>query len=232
MRIIEKIINHVLRERNYVYFLRKKGITIGENTKISNEYSIIDLNAPCLISIGNNVFLTSGHTILTHDYSRSVIARNSGSVLGFGGPVTIGNNVFVGMHTTILPNTIIEDDIIIGANSLVKGHLKSGYVYAGNPAKKICTLNEYANRREEKQVFEAIELFNSYYKKYNKVPKSSFFTSFDYQWLWEDVTNTNRFKNDFSTKNNDISYIIMHSKKRPFSNYDEFINYANKNIKK
>ena len=134
MGIIKRFYERRLRRRNYIEFLRNRGIQIGSNTIISNEYSIIDFQAPFLITVGNNVYITSGCTILTHDYSKVVIGRKNGNLLGFGGPVTIKNNVFIGMHTTILPNTTIDDNVIIGANSLVKGHLKSGYVYAGNPA--------------------------------------------------------------------------------------------------
>lgn len=223
MNLIKRYKNHKLRKTNYVKYLREKGITIGNNTKISNEYSIIDLQAPFLITIGNNVFLTSGHTILTHDYSRCVVSRTSGNVLGFGGLVTIKDNVFVGMHTTILPNTTIEENVIIGANSLVKGHLESGFVYAGNPAKKICTLSEYEQKREKQQIIEAQNIALAYKEKFGNFPREKVFELYDYQWLWEDIILNDRFINDFATKNNQIAFIYMQDKKRPFKDYNDFL---------
>lgn len=48
--------------------------------------------------------------------------------------VNIGNNVFIGAQCVILPGTVIEDNVAVAAHSTVKGILKSGYAYGGNPA--------------------------------------------------------------------------------------------------
>ncbi|STW71474.1 carbonic anhydrase [Klebsiella michiganensis] len=50
---------------------------------------------------------------------------------------TIGNRVLVGMGSILLDGVIVEDDIMIGAGSLVPQNkrLKSGYLYFGNPVK-------------------------------------------------------------------------------------------------
>jgi len=48
--------------------------------------------------------------------------------------IHIGNNVFIGSHCVILPGTIIRDNIVVAANSVVMGELRSGCLYAGNPA--------------------------------------------------------------------------------------------------
>lgn len=57
------------------------------------------------------------------------------------------DNVFIGSQTTILFNVCIGPNVIIGANSLVNKDLEGGYVYAGNPAKKICSFIEFVNKR-------------------------------------------------------------------------------------
>jgi len=48
--------------------------------------------------------------------------------------IEIGDNVFIGAQCIILPGTVIEDNVVIAANSTIKGNLKSGWVYGGNPA--------------------------------------------------------------------------------------------------
>lgn len=53
------------------------------------------------------------------------------------GDIAIGSNIFIGAQCIILPNAVIEDNVIVGANSLVKGTLENGHLYAGNPARKI-----------------------------------------------------------------------------------------------
>ena len=57
---------------------------------------------------------------------------------------TIGNRVLVGIGTIILDDVIVEDDVMIGAGSLVPPNkvLESGYLYMGSPAKKIRPLTE------------------------------------------------------------------------------------------
>lgn len=57
---------------------------------------------------------------------------------------TIGNRVLVGMGSILLDGVIVEDDVMIGAGSLVPQHkrLKSGYLYLGSPVKQIRPLKE------------------------------------------------------------------------------------------
>jgi acetyltransferase-like isoleucine patch superfamily enzyme len=52
-------------------------------------------------------------------------------------PIRIGNNVWIGRGCIIFPGTIIEDGVIVGSNSIVKGHLKANSIYAGAPLKLI-----------------------------------------------------------------------------------------------
>lgn len=51
---------------------------------------------------------------------------------------TLGDRVLVGMNATVLDGVVVEDDVIIAAGALVPPgkRLESGYVYAGNPAKR------------------------------------------------------------------------------------------------
>ena len=57
---------------------------------------------------------------------------------------TIGNRVLVGISTIILDDVIVEDDVMIGAGSLVPPNkiLESGYLYVGSPVKKVRPLTD------------------------------------------------------------------------------------------
>ena len=59
------------------------------------------------------------------------------------GETFVGNNVFIGMHATILMGTHVGDNVIIGAGSVVSGFFEDNVVLAGNPAKVICTIEDY-----------------------------------------------------------------------------------------
>ncbi len=60
------------------------------------------------------------------------------------GDISIGNNVFIGAQSVILPDTEIHDDVIIAANSTIKGKLESGWIYGGSPCKPIKKISENA----------------------------------------------------------------------------------------
>jgi len=104
----------------YITFLRRKGVKIGKNTKIfSPKTANIDITRPSLITIGDNVKITKYITMHTHGYDWSVIRHKYGKIVGSAGKVTIGNNVFIGVKSTILKSVSIGNNVIIGANSLV-----------------------------------------------------------------------------------------------------------------
>lgn len=87
------------------------------------------------VSIGNNVSIAHNCSILTADHVFNIqdkIIQDSGYVFN---KVTIGNNVWVGCGTRILPGSIIGDGVVIGANSVVKGILPADTVCVGAPAK-------------------------------------------------------------------------------------------------
>lgn len=104
----------------YIAYLRSQGMVIGENTFIyTPRECTIDETRPWMIEIGGNVSITKGVTILTHGYDWSVFKGMYGDVLGSAGRVKIGDNVFIGMNSTILKGVTIGDNVLIGANSLI-----------------------------------------------------------------------------------------------------------------
>ena len=166
-------------DNNQSFFLnslKTKGVTIGKNVLFVNpSSSSIDLTAPFLISIGDNVCISKGLSLFTHDYSAFVERMNTGEVLGGVGRVLIGSNVQIGANVTILMNTIIEDNVIIAAGAVCKGRLESGYLYGGVPAKKICSISDFINRRRQNQFEEAKEIVHSFHRKYGKFPGQEVF---------------------------------------------------------
>ena len=56
----------------------------------------------------------------------------------------MGNRVLIGINTIVLDDVIIEDDVMIGAGSLVPPRkvLKSGYLYVGSPVQQVRPLTE------------------------------------------------------------------------------------------
>ena len=120
---------------NSVEYLRSRGVKIGGGVNLIN--TTIDFSHGFLVSIGNNVTLT-GVKILAHDGSTQI---------PFGvskvGRVTIGNEVFVGHGTIILPGVTIGSRVVIGAGSVVSKDIPDNSVAAGNPVRVICSYDEF-----------------------------------------------------------------------------------------
>ena len=139
--------------KEFVYRLRgeyttekliKMGLKVRKNFKRLNGV-ILDPAHCWLITIGDNVGLGPRVHILAHDASTKQYLNYTKI-----GRVNIGNNVFVGADTIILPNVTIGDNVVIGANSTVTKDIPSNSVYAGNPAKFICTIEEYLDKNKKK----------------------------------------------------------------------------------
>ena len=121
---------------------RKRGVRIGNNV---NMYDCeLDYGHGYLIEIGNDCIITHT-TILTHDASTKMY-------LGYAkvGRVKIGDHVFIGQGSVILPGVEIGNDVIIGAGSIVRDSIPSDSVVMGNPASVICSLQKYIEKNRER----------------------------------------------------------------------------------
>jgi maltose O-acetyltransferase len=99
---------------------------------------------PWLISIGDECFLGSRVTILSHDSSTK---RHTG--YSRVGAVSIGCRVYVGASSIILPGVTVGDDAIIGAGSVVISDVPAGTVAAGNPCRVIQSTTEFTAQHRE-----------------------------------------------------------------------------------
>ncbi len=143
MKKFLKRIIYRLRANYITEDLIKMGLIVGKNFHRMHDV-ILDPSHCWLIEIGDDVTLAPRVHILAHDASLF-------NHLGYTriGKVQIGNNVFVGADTVILPNVSVGDNSIIGANSTVSKSIPSGVVAAGSPAKIICSIEEFIHKNEK-----------------------------------------------------------------------------------
>lgn len=231
--LLNIIRNIVFREKasseKFVSYLRKQGVRVGKDVSIyAPRHTVIDVTCPSLLSIGNHVRITHGVIILTHDYSWSVLKRlpqSKGCILGAQSPVSIGNNVFIGMNSVITRGVTIGDNVVIGAGSVVTSDCESNGVYAGVPARKIMSIDDYLNKRKEAQFFEAKELALAYYYNYGEKPPKEVFR--EYFMLFcdaESAMNVPEFKRQMALcEGLDDSVQYMENHLPMFSSYEEFM---------
>lgn len=124
--------------------LIKMGMKVGKNFGRLNGV-ILDPSHCWLIEIGDNVTMAPRVHVLCHDASTKQFLDYTKI-----GRVTIGNNVFVGAESVILPGVTIGDNVIIGANSTVTHDIPNNSVAAGTPARVLCTLEEYLDKEQKR----------------------------------------------------------------------------------
>jgi maltose O-acetyltransferase len=128
-------------ERRKLRKLINRGLKIGKGFDMFDSH--IDYSYCFLIEIGDDVTI-SHSTILAHDGATKKFIGKSRI-----GRVKIGNRVFIGYNSLILPNTLIGDDVIIGAGSVVTKDVPSNSVVAGVPARVIGKTSEFIARNKE-----------------------------------------------------------------------------------
>jgi acetyltransferase-like isoleucine patch superfamily enzyme len=123
-----------------ISYFRRKGVVIGDGCMI---YSCIETPEPYLIFIGDNVTIAGDVKFVTHDNSISKILPQYSVTVG---RIEIGNNVFVGAKSLIMPGVSIGSNSIIAAGSIVTKSFGEDLIIAGNPAKIIGDINSYKEK--------------------------------------------------------------------------------------
>lgn len=218
----------------YITYLRSLGMVIGDDVVIySPTHCIIDVTRPWMIEIGSNVSITEGVTILTHGYDWSVLKGRDGWILGSAGHVCIGNNVFIGMNSTILKGVTVGDNVVIGAGSVVTKNIPTNCVVAGNPAHVISDVDSYIEKRKRAQIDEAIDLYacwrkNSPSGRGGGIPPKSLFAEFF--WMFESRCDSTLSDKSFEATmrlrgSYEKSMNLFRRTKPEFHSYDDFLSY-------
>jgi acetyltransferase-like isoleucine patch superfamily enzyme len=106
---------------------------------------------PFLISLGSHITISSNVAFVNHDGGARVF-RHERPGLHVYNKITVGNYVFIGMGTTILPGVTIGDHCVIGAGSVVSRDIPSNSVAVGAPCRAIKSIDEYRQSVDAKGI--------------------------------------------------------------------------------
>jgi len=149
------IFSRVLRNRSiYMTLLRRahtsNGVQFEGIPRFIHPNVVLDATDDLIL--GENIVISTGVLILTHDYSYTtgLIALNEKpeTDIAFIGKVHIGKDCFIGANSIILPGTTIGSNVIVGAGSVVKGIIGNYSIVAGNPAKSIADIRLWAEKKK------------------------------------------------------------------------------------
>lgn len=143
MNLIKELL-YRLRGEYTTEKLISMGMKVGKDFKRLHGV-ILDPGHCWLIEIGDNVTIAPRVHILCHDASTKQFLNYTKI-----GRVTIGNNVFIGAESVVLPGVTIGSNVIIGAGSTITHDVPDNVVVAGSPARVICTLEEYLEKEKKR----------------------------------------------------------------------------------
>ncbi|WP_281224928.1 acyltransferase [Flavobacterium aquiphilum] len=114
------------------------------------------------IHLSERVVISEKVILLTHDYSVTTGLMALGNTpktdIAFIKEIKIGNNVFIGMGAIILPGTVINDNVVIGAGSVVRGTIETDSIVIGNPGQVIGKLSEKSQKWESQLAQSSIQI--------------------------------------------------------------------------
>ena len=146
--MLKRIIDYVYSMVSPVKYARRIGVNLGENCLIYR--SIEWPSEPYLITIGNHVQLTRCVAIHTHGGGHAV--RRIVPDFDTFGKVVIKDWAYIGSHSQIMPGVTIGEGAMVAAGSVVTKSVPNGMVVGGNPAKIICSVEDYLKRNMQYNV--------------------------------------------------------------------------------
>lgn len=132
-------------------YARSLGVRMGKNVRFYGMKPAMFSTEPWLISIGDNVYITTGCQFITHD-GGTLILRDEVPDLELTAPINIGSNVYIGLNVTILPGVTIGNRVIIGTGAVVTKNIPDNSVAVGVPARVIETVDAYLEKAKARSL--------------------------------------------------------------------------------
>ncbi len=112
-------------------------IEVGEWFFANYNFVVLDVGK---VRIGDDVQIAPNVSIYTAGHPIHPDSRKSGYEYGIG--VTIGDNVWIGGNTCIMPGVTIGNNVVIGAGSVVTKDIPDNMIAVGNPCKVVREITE------------------------------------------------------------------------------------------
>ncbi|MDB4442615.1 acyltransferase [bacterium] len=122
---IREFVRLIVLSCQYFIFTRIYRMNISSSARISFR-TFLDKTHPQGIYIGDESYIASGATVLTHDFIKDIKSDTK-----------IGKRCFIGTNAVIMPGITIGDSVIVGSGAIVTKDVPSGCIVTGNPARVI-----------------------------------------------------------------------------------------------
>lgn len=145
MNVIRWMMDFYDKKRNPIKYAKRIGVKIGNNCKLNGSPNWG--SEPYLISLGDHTEVSFDCAFITHDGATWGFRNQERykGVIRFG-RIRVGDNVFIGARSVILPGVTIGDNSIIAAGAVVNKSIPANEIWRGVPAKYIMKVNDYAEK--------------------------------------------------------------------------------------
>lgn len=149
MKILLKIVNYIIdllySKLNKLSYLRSKGLNFQSDLKVYGDVRTMFGTEPWAITLGKNIHITRDVLFITHD-GGTLLFRDKYPKLEITKKIVVGNNVYIGVRSIIMPGVNIGNNVIIAAGSIITKDIPDNCVYGGIPAKFIKSTSQYLDK--------------------------------------------------------------------------------------
>lgn len=142
IKIFKKIFEILLSYYSHEKFAKHIGVNMGNDVHIYGNPMGMFSTEPWCITLGNHVHITREVLFITHD-GGTLLFRNRIPDLEITAPIRVGDNVYIGVRSIIMPGVSIGNNCIIAAGSVVTKDVVDNSVVGGVPAKFIKSIDKY-----------------------------------------------------------------------------------------
>ncbi|GGO92509.1 hypothetical protein GCM10011584_29080 [Nocardioides phosphati] len=151
MGLLGRVRDRVQANMDPEAFARRLGANLNGRVRFYGISRATLGSEPWMITFGDNVIVAAGCQFVTHD-GGTMILRKEQPDLEWSAPIRIGDDVYFGVNTLVLPGVTIGSRVVVGAHAVVTRDVPDNSVVAGNPARLICSVDEYLAKMRAKSL--------------------------------------------------------------------------------
>ena len=144
----------------YIAICKKQGMKLGKGVRVFER--VYFGSEPFLIEIGDQTQIAGGTRFVNHGGTTKTVRRLPGfEDVRIFGRIKVGKNCTIGSNCIIQQNVEIGDNCILGASSVLTHSMPPNSVFSGNPARFVCSVEQYAESILENNTIYPRELENN-----------------------------------------------------------------------